>query len=405
MTTRGFSARRLARIGDVLRRYVDDGHIPGAVAVVARHGEVHTESVGNLAFEGAGSRTSMAPDTIFRITSMTKPITAACTMTLVEECSLRLDDPVDELLPELAEMRVLADADGPLDDTVAAERSITLRDLLTFRLGTGAVLAPPGASPIGDAMAALELGQGAPDPDVPPPPDEWIRRLGNLPLMYQPGERWMYNTGSDVLGVLIARCCGKSLAEVLHERIFEPLGMRDTGFFVSSEDVARLATEYVRDRETGDLVVHDTPDGRWSSPPAFEAGGGGLVSSAEDYLAFAAALLAGGAYNGERVLAPPSVTLMATDHLTAGQKAVSGLGRGFFDDVGWGFGVSVTTRRTQLGPSVGSYSWTGGFGTLWSNDPAEDLVTIIMTQRMLESAAGAPIFFDFLTAAYQAIDD
>ena len=261
MAAGGFSSKGLARVRALLERHVDSGFVPGAVAVLARHGEVHIEATGTLAFEGAGSRTPMAADTICRMASMTKPIVAACAMTLVEDCTLRLDDPVDDLLPELADMTVLADPHGPLDDTVPAKRPITLRDLLTFTLGTGMVPAEPGTVPIADALDAL--GE--------PPPDEWIRRLGALPLVHQPGERWMYDTAADVTGVLIARATGRSFGDALRERICDPLGMKDTAFSVGGESLGRLATAYERDNAaTGELVVEDGPDGRWSRPPAFE---------------------------------------------------------------------------------------------------------------------------------------
>ena len=406
MTSGGFSPKRLTRVREVLERYVDAGYVPGAIAVIARHGEVHIEALGTLAFEGAGAETPMAADTICRTGSMTKPIVAACAMTLVEDCTLRLDDPVDEFLPELTDMRVLADPNGPLDDTVPANRPITLRDLLTFTLGTGMVPAEPGTIPIADALRALH--------DEPePPPDEWIRRAGALPLVYQPGERWMYHTAANVTGVLIARATGMSFGDALRERICGPLGMTDTGFSVAGENISRLSTAYQPDQATGELVVEDGPDGYWSRPPAFEDGGGGLVSTASDYLAFASALMAGGAHDGERVLSRPSVTLMTTDHLTPSQKAVSGFSPGYFDDIGWGFGMSVRTRRSHLGPwpvsypplaSVGSYGWPGVYGTGWYNDPAEDLTTILMIQRV-PAPPGLPILFDFWTAAYQAIDD
>jgi CubicO group peptidase (beta-lactamase class C family) len=395
VTTGGFSSKRLARVRDVLERHIETGYIPGAVAVVARHGEVHIAAAGKLAFEGAGSGTPMAADTICRIASMTKPVVAACAMTLVEDCTLRLDDPVDALLPELADMTVLADPDGPLENTVPAQRPLTLRDLLTFTLGTGMVPAEPGTVPIADALSALE---------PPPPPDEWIRRLGSLPLVCQPGERWMYEIGAEVTGVLVARATGMSFGDALRERICEPLGMKDTAFSVGGESISRLATAYQRDDATGEVVVEDGPDGRWSRPPAFESGGGGLASTASDYLAFASALLAGGAHHGERVLSRPSVTLMTSDHLTPAQKALSGLRPGDFDDIGWGFGMSVQTRRTHLGPSVGSYGWPGRYSTTWHNDPAEDMTTILLMQRVYEPQS-LSISLDFLTAAYQAIDD
>ena len=294
-------------------------------------------------------------------------------------------------------MTVLADPDGPLDDTVPANRPITLRDLLTYTLGTGMVPAEPGTIPIADAMGVL--GEAA-------PPDEWIGRLGALPLVHQPGERWMYETAANVTVVLIARATGKSFGDALRERICDPLGMKDTAFSVGGESIGRLATAYARDdAATGGPVVDDAPDGRWSRPPVFESGGGGLVSTADDYLAFASALLAGGAHHGERVLSRPSVTLMTSDQLTPAQKAVSGFWPGYFDAMGWGFGMSVRTSRTHLGPSVGSYGWSGFYGTAWYNDPAEDMTTIVFMQRAHMGDQTLPMWHDFWTAVYQAIDD
>jgi CubicO group peptidase (beta-lactamase class C family) len=396
MTTGGFSPKRLARLRGQLERHVGDGFVPGLVAVLARHGDVHVETTGHLAFEGAGASTPMASDTIGRLGSMSKPIVAACAMTLVEDCTVRLDDPVDDLLPELAAMTVLADPGGPVDDTVAASRPITVRDLLTYTLGTGMVPAEPGTVPIADALDTL----GA------PPPDEWMRRLGALPLVHQPGERWMYDTAADVTGVLIARATGKSFGEAVRERICDPLGMKDTGFIVAGESIGRLATAYARDDAPGgEPAVDDAPGGRFSRPPAFESGGGGLVSTADDFLAFATALLAGGTHRGERVLSRPAVTLMTTDQLTPAQKAVSGFWPGYFDAMGWGFGMSVRTRRTHLGPSVGSYGWPGFYGTAWYNDPAEDLTAIFMMQRAHAGDQQLPMWQDLWTAVYQAIDD
>ena len=379
----GFSVRRLVRLRGLLERHVESRLVPGLVVVLARHGQVHAEATGTLAFEGAGSATPMAGDTICRIASMTKPIAAACAMTLVEDGTLRLDDPVDALLPELAEMSVLADPDGSLDDTVPAVRPITLRDLLAFTLGTGMVL---DAVPIADELDAL--GE--------PPPDEWIRRLGELPLVHQPGSRWMYDTGSNVLGVLIARATGVSFGEALHERVFAPVGMTDTAFSVPAAKLDRFATAYAQDKPE----VEDAPDGWWSRPPVFESGGGGLVSTADDLLAFGSALRAG----GSGLLSRAAVTLMTSDRLTPAQKAASGFWPGYFDDVSWAFGMNVRTRRTGLGPSVGTYGCPGKYGTAWYHDPAEDLTTIVMMQKAHAGDQRLPLWSDFWTTIYQAID-
>jgi CubicO group peptidase (beta-lactamase class C family) len=396
--TTGFSPKGLTRVRDVLTRHVDAGSVPGVIAVVARHDEVHVDAVGSLAFEGGGSSTPMAGDTICRLASMTKPLVAACAMTLVEDNTLRLDDPIDEFLPELANMTVLVDQNGPLDHTVPALRAITLRDLLTFRLGTGFVEEETKLAPIADALNAVASGENPGEPG-PPPPDIFIGRLGATPLVFQPGERWMYETGADVTGVLIARVTGMSFGEALRERICEPLGMKDTAFSVPAENLNRLSTSYRRDDVTGALVVEDLPNGRWSRPQVFEEGGGGLVSTLDDYFAFASALRAGGTLDGVRVLSRPSVTLMTSDHLTPIQRSLAWAP--LADDISWGFGVSVRTKRVHLGPSVGSYGWSG-YSNVWYNDPAEDMTVILMSQRR-DHPRWLPIRPDFLTAAYQAI--
>jgi CubicO group peptidase (beta-lactamase class C family) len=385
----GFSARRLGRVRGVLEREVGSGFVPGMVAVLRRHDEVYVEAVGRLAFDGPGAAVPMSTDTVVRLGSMSKPIVAACAMTLVEDCTLRLDDPVDDLLPELAKPRVLADPGGPLDDTVPADRSITVRDLLAFTLGTGMVPAEPGTVPIADALDTLG------EPSL----DEWVRRLGNLPLVHQPGERWMYDTGSDVTGALIQRATGMTLGEAVRERILDPLGMADTGFSVRPDSLGRFATAYERDNApTSEAVVEAGRD--WSVPPVFESGGGGLVSTAEDYLRFASALLHGGG-----PLSRPAVTLMTSDQLTRAQRVVSGFGPGYFATTSWGFGMGIVTDRTHLGPSAGSYGWTGFYGTAWYNDPAEDLTGLLILQRAHAGNPALRLPRDFWTSVYQAIDD
>ncbi|MGA2827594.1 MAG: serine hydrolase domain-containing protein [Streptosporangiaceae bacterium] len=399
----GLSAERLKRLHDVMTGYVERGEVPGLVTLVARRGEGHIDAVGAMA---AGSEEPMRRDTIFRISSMTKPVTAAAAMILIEECAIRLDEPVTRLLPELADRQVLRRPDADLDDTEPAYRPITVRDLLTFTMGLGIVAAAPGTVPIADALTELELGQGMPSPQTPPAPDEWIRRLGSLPLMYQPGERWMYNTGSDVLGVLIERAAGQPFETFLRERIFDPLGMTDTAFGVPWEQIGRLATSYVIDPGSGAAVVYDEPDqGQWSRLPSFPSGGGGLVSTVDDFLAFADMLRGKGVSRGERILSRPSVEFMTSDQLTPEQKAASGLVPGFFRVHGWGFGVAVVTERTEVAKSVGTYGWDGGMGTSWYNDPAEDLTMILMTQQAWASPIPPRLFRDFWTATYQAIAD
>jgi CubicO group peptidase (beta-lactamase class C family) len=395
MTTKRLSKTGLARLHDVLAGHVEQGAAPGLVSVVSRRGEIHVDAMGMSAIDGG---TDVEADTIFRISSMTKPITAIATLILLEECGLRLDEPVDRLLPELADRRVVRRIDGPVDDTVAARRSITVRDLLTFRMGFGGYFGP---CPVNDLAAPLQLSVGPPQPALPPEPDEWMRRFSTLPLMCQPGERWLYHTGADVLGVLIARASGQRLEDFMRERVFEPLGMKDTAFFVPATDIGRLATSYATDPATGALQLFDEPVGQWSAPPAFPSGGAGLVSTAGDFLAFAEMLLRGGA----PLVARPSVETMTTDQLTPEQKAVSGFFPGDFDARGWGFCVGIVTRREHPAAPVGQYGWDGGLGTIWRNDPSEQMITVLLTNAAWTSPRPPHIALDFLTGAYAAIED
>jgi CubicO group peptidase (beta-lactamase class C family) len=398
-----FSSTRLEHMRTVLGGYVDRGEMPGLVALVSCGESDHVEALGALSFGGA----PMKRDTIFRIASMTKPIAAVAAMILVEECRLRLDDAVDDLLPELADRKVLRRIDADLDDVVPAQRSITLRDLLTFRWGFGLVMNWPPSYPIQQAMVAAGLMPG-PNP-VEHAPDEYMKRLGALPLMHQPGERWMYHTGSDVLGVLIARASGLSFADFLRERIFLRLGMKDTDFHVPAGKRDRLAASYLRDPATNQLRVHDDPRAsRWANPPPFESGGGGLVSTAGDYLAFCRMLLGKGRYGSTRILSPASVALMTMDHLTDAQKegteAFFGDGYGGFK-AGWGFGMAVDIRRDDLFTAPGRFGWNGGVGTTAYSDPDQNLTGILLTQRMMELPVLPRVMTDFWTLAYQALDE
>lgn len=378
---------------ELLDRHVRAGALPGAVALVADGDDVGVAVVGARAFGGA----PMTRDSIFRIASVTKPITAAVLLSLVEDGVLALDDPVARWLPELAAPMVVRTPDAPVDDVVPARRPITVRDLLTFRGGHGfpSDFSLPAVAP----LVAL-LHQGFPAPQQVPAPDEWMRALAGIPLVHQPGEGWLYNTGADIAGVLIARAAGRPLPDVMTERILAPLGMRDTGFSVPASERHRC-TEYYRAGPAGSgPVIADPPGGEWSSPPAFPSGAGGLVSTADDLLAFQRMLLAGGAApDGTRVLAPGSVRLMTTDHLTEAERDA---GRVFLQGHGWGFGGSVDTRRIDPWNVPGRYGWVGGTGTAAHIVPGgAGRVTILLTQMELTSPAPPPIMREFwaVTAA------
>jgi CubicO group peptidase (beta-lactamase class C family) len=396
--TSGLSKARLGRMHEVMAGYVEAGDMPGLVTLVSRDGEIFVDAIGSIAFDGP----PMQRDTIFRITSMTKPVTAVAAMILVEECKLRLDDPVDRWLPELADRKVLRAIDAPLDDTVPAKRAITLRDLLTFRSGHGMIMAFPDRYPVQKAIAEAGLAPGPVFPSFPP--DELMKRYGSLPLVYQPGERWLYNSGTEILSVLIARVAGTTFGEFLRDRIFAPLDMKDTAFSVPEAKRNRFATSYIRDHATQKLNVFDDPvTGKFSSPPVFENGSAGLVSTSDDFNAFAQMMLNGGRLGNERILSRPSVELMTTDQLTPEQKLGSEI---FFgDNRGWGMGLSVFTRRDNLCHVPGRFGWDGGYGTSWYSDPKENLTGILLTQRMTDSPQPPRALVDFWTLAYQAIDD
>ncbi|MEQ4302897.1 serine hydrolase domain-containing protein [Plantactinospora sp. B6F1] len=365
------------RLHEAMATRVARANLPGLVTVLARGDKVRIDPIGTLSVDGTAP---MRPDTIFRITSMTKPVLGVATMMLVEEGRLRLDEPVDRLLPELAGRGVLRRLDGPLDDTVPAARPSTVEDLLTFRMGHGLLFEPSfqPAYPVVTATDELGLAIGPPDPRTPHDPDEWIRRFGTLPLMHSPGERWQYDTAAEVLGVLVARAAGRPLPEFLRDRIFAPLGMVDTGFTVPAAHADRLAAFCAADPETGALTERDVSGpGAWTAPPTFPSGASGLVSTGPDYLAFARLLLHRGVHQGRRLLSEKSVELITTNHLTPEQIATAGP---ILDGYGWGYCVSVAVTPDETSPAPGSYGWTGGYGTAWFTDPHRDLIAIVLTQ-------------------------
>jgi CubicO group peptidase (beta-lactamase class C family) len=364
MRTSGVSTARLSA-------YVANGYAPGLVTLVSRRGEVHVEAVGSANLDGGPP---MRRDTIFRIGAMTTSIVAAAALMLAEEDRLGLDEPVDLWLPELASRRVVRSLDGPLDDTVPASRPITLRDLLTNTWGFGLFFGV-GDSPLRQAANQLRIMNGPPIPEGSDSADEWLRRLGTLPLAHQPGAGWMYSMGADVLGILLCRASGQSLEQFLRERVFEPLGMVDTGFYVPAEKLDRVPASYAPDPRSGELSVYDPGQWgtEWRERPAYPSAASGLVSTVDDLLAFGQLLLSGGRFGGEWMLTRSSVSAMTSDQLTAEQKAAARFVPGFFDDHGWGFGLAVS-------PS-GRFGWDGGLGTSLWVDPGSETIGILMTQR------------------------
>ncbi len=376
-----------SKVRDAMAAHIAQGHLPGAAWLVGRRGEVHTDAIGE---RRVGGPEPMTRDTIVRIASMTKPMVAAVAMMLVEDGTLSLDAPVERWLPELADRRVLRRLDGPLDDTVAAKRAITVRDLLTFRMGFGIIWGHPTA--IVRAASALHLGAfGPPRVQEPPAPDEWMRRFATLPLMNHPGEQWRYNTSAEVLGVLLARASARSLDVLLRERLFAPLGMQDTGFCATPGQVKRLATSYFANPETGVLELYDEAEGgAFTRPPPFPSGGAGLVSTLDDCHAFVRMMCGEGG-----LLSRASIEAMTTDQIKPAEKPADALAPGFWSSFSWGFGCAVVKRRAPDGPF--GCGWDGGLGTAMWWDAATSEVAILLTQRSAYPATN-PVYLDFWRA-------
>ncbi|MDD7936894.1 serine hydrolase [Actinomycetospora lutea] len=343
---------------------VEAGEVPGAIVGVRHRGVTTLATTGMTT---PGGDLALGPDAVVRLSSNTKPLVAALALCLVADGLLALDEPIDRLVPELADRRVLVRLDGPAVDpeTVPAARPITVEDLLTMRMGFGYVV-DEGPCPTFDRAVALGLGFGPPDPHGLPGPDEWLARCAQLPLLDQPGAAWRYELSFAVLGAVLARAAGCGLGEVLTARILGPLGMDATGFVA---DPGRLVPAFVRGEDGLDLF-DGVADSRWLAPPAFPDARGGLAGTAEDLLRFAGMLLDGGG----GLLDPAAVTAMTTDRLTPAQRAAPGAAP-FLDGGGWGLGVGV--GATAVGPR---YGWAGGLGTLWYSWPAHDLAAVLVTQ-------------------------
>jgi len=396
----GFSADGLKAVTAAMQAAIDRGDAAGVVTLLYRHGEI--AQVDAVGYQDEAAKTPMRRDTIFRIASMTKPIVAVATLMLIEDGKFALSTPVERILPELADRKLLANPADPLDSAKPSPHGIVVSDLLTHRSGIVTPDTAPG--PLVEALkgadAAREVG-----------PDAWIKRVGALPLAYEPGTRFNYGNSFDVLGVLIARASGMSLPDFLETRIFKPLGMKDTGFFVPADKMARFTVNYGVDPQTKKRVVADPADAhsRWAKPPAFPAGAGGLVSTADDYLAFAKMLLGKGRSGDVRLLSHQSVALMTSNWLTPDQRKMPFSGFEFWAGQGFGLGVSVVddVARQAHSPfgfsSAGSFGWPGAWGTWWQADHKEDMVQIFMIQ--LPAADPRTPVRAFQAAAYRAIDD
>jgi CubicO group peptidase (beta-lactamase class C family) len=345
---------------NLLEAAVERGAVPGAAALVARGDKVEIASVGDV---GA--------DSIFRVASVTKPITAAAVMLLVDEALVALADPIARWLPELAAPRVVRRPESELDDVVPSARPVTVEDLLTFRAGWGF---PSDFS----LPAVVELFQRLPVFGASEAPDDWVATLADVPMLRQPGEAWLYNTCSDIQGVLVARVSGEPLPQFLAERIFDPLGMTDTDFHVPAGKRDRLPTYRGPD-------LAPIEDGLWTEPPVFPSGAGGLVSTLADWQRFGRMLLA----NGGGVLSPESVRLMTTDHLTQEQRDASTL---FLEGAGWGFGGAVEAD--------GRYGWVGGTGTTAHVMPSTRTVGVLLTQVQMSGPTPTPLMREFWQYAF-----
>ncbi|MEP6525766.1 MAG: serine hydrolase [Nocardioidaceae bacterium] len=375
----------MTNLHDILKTYISNGSLPGAVSLVARGDRVEVQVVGSVDVDGTSP---MARDSIFRIASITKPITAAAVMMLVEDSRIALDDPVGHWLPELASPTVVRTPAGPVDDVIPAARPITVVDLLTFRAGYG--FPSDFSLPVIELLFS-ELKQGPPQPQVVEAPDEWMAALSRIPLLHQPGDAWLYNTCSDILGVLIARVSGQPLQDFLPERVFEPLRMVDTGFEVPAGKLDRF-TSYYRPGSAGGLELVDAPDGQWSRVPVFPSGAGGLVSTVDDWHSFGRMLLADGTVDGRRLLSPESVRQMTSDHLTKPQRDASRL---FLGGQGWGFGGSVDVAVDDPWNVLGRYGWIGGTGTAAHIIPSSGTVTVLLTQLELSGPTPTTLMRDF----------
>ncbi len=359
------------------RDAIAKGDVPGVVTLVWRRSRlVEFQSEG---LRDIGRKLPMQRDTIFGIASMSKPVTVAAALTLIEQGKIRLQDPITRWAPEFADMQVLRRADGPLDQTYPAPRAITIEDLMTHRSGLSYGFLAPG--PLGPALMQ-KVGMGI---ESPLTPDEWMRTVAALPLAYAPGERFNYGHSIDVLGFIVGRAADSSLRQVMREQLFGPLKMADTDFWIPPDKRHRAAVIY-SSPAVGKFAALTIDGFVGAAPPAYTSGGQGLVSTADDYLTFARMLLGGGSADGVRVLRPETVKLMTRDRLTTDQKRIPFMGLPFWGGQGFGLGVSVITDPAQhawMGAgNAGAFGWPGAFGGWWQADPSEDMVVLWLQETL-----------------------
>lgn len=386
----GMSSARLARIAPAMQRYIDAELTPGVITAVMRHGKlIHYRAQGHM---DVASAKPMREDAIFRIASMTKPIASVALMMLWEEGRFQLRDPVSKFIPEFAAAQVstTADASGTTGELVTPKRPIQIRDMLTHTAGL--------ANNYSGNVAAYRQAMNTPRPKSNA---EQIKRLAALPLNYHPGEEWQYSAATNVVGHLVEIISGQSLDEFLRQRIFEPLQMPDTHFYLDNTKGGRLTTQYTPDRNNK-IKAQDpgSKQSRWiTSPRNLFSGAGGLVSTVRDYLRFQQAMLNGGEIDGNRILAPSTVSLMLENHTGDLPLWLPGPGMGF----GLGYGVVVDRGAAATPLSEGAGYWGGAYCTLSWIDPEQNLVGVLMTQ--VRPYSHINIRQDFQVLTYQAIID
>ena len=395
----GFSKERLSRIESHLtRKYIEPGRLPGCQLLVARKGETIHHSVLGLADVERG--TKLAEDAVYRIYSMTKPVACVALMTLVEEGLIALDDPVAKHIPAWKDLAVYSAGLGPYLTTPAA-RPMQVVDLL--RHTSGLTYGFQSRTNVDAAYRKLKVEEMHGDHDL----DAFIEMLAKLPLEFSPGEAWNYSVSTDVVGYLVQKVAGKPLSQVLQERIFDPLRMTDTGFFVREDQRARFAACYNTTPEGGMKLQDDPATSPYLKPPALESGGGGLVSTAADYMRFTNMLVNGGELEGARILAPMTVRLMASNHLPGG-KDLTEMSRSLFSEatnegVGFGLGFAVVfdPPKTLIPCSMGEFYWGGAASTAFWVDPVEEVTAVFMTQLLPSSSY--PIRRELRTLVYSAL--